>query len=223
MKLKIYRYYWIYFVISACFLLPGIFSMLTHGFKPGIDFTGGTILTIEAVDATRSGELTESNLRALISDNIAISSIKRNDHAQAIIRTSELDNDAKNQLLSDISSQIPVQQVSYESVGATMGGELIRKTGIAIALASLVLVIYLHYRFKNFAYGLGALLGVVHDVSIICGIFSILGWLRGTEVDTLFVTAMLTTISFSVHDTVVIYDRIRELQTKFPHAPFIQV
>ena len=72
-------------------------------------------------------------------------------------------------------------------------------------------------------FGLGALLGVVHDVTIICGLFSIFGWLWGMEVDTLFVTAMLTTISFSVHDTVVIYDRIRELTRKHPSATFIQI
>lgn len=221
--MRFYKHYWIYFVISACFLLPGIFSLLTHGFVPGIDFTGGSILTIEAVEASQAGMLSESSLRGMISSDYKIASIKQNDLGQALIRTAELDIADKNAILADINQHVPVQQVSFEAVGATMGAELLSKTFTAILLASLVLVAYLYYRFDNLAYGMGALLGVVHDVTIICGIYSLLGWWLGVEVDTLFVTAMLTTISFSVHDTVVIYDRIRELQKKFPQAGFVQV
>ncbi|MBQ6449901.1 protein translocase subunit SecF [bacterium] len=219
--MKFYKYYWLYFVISACFLIPGLLSLFVNGFRLGIDFTGGSILTIQAREATQAALLTESNLRAYIDDRQTINSIKFNDQGQAIIRTGVIDNEQKNALLEQINSRLPVEAVSFEAVGATMGSELMSKTFAAIALASLVLVGYLYYRFNNLAYGLGALLGVVHDVTIICGIFSLLGWWRGTEVDSLFVTAMLTTISFSVHDTVVIYDRIRELQKKFPHSRFV--
>jgi len=220
---RFYKHYWIYFVISACFLLPGIVSLLLNGFRPGIDFTGGSILTLEAVEATQAAVMTENDWRNLIPSNYKISSLKQNSLGQAIIRTSELTNDQKNELLAQINEQVAVEQISFEAVGATMGSELLAKTLAAVALASLVLVAYLYYRFENLAYGLGALLGVVHDVTIICGIYSILGWWQGVEVDTLFVTAMLTTISFSVHDTVVIYDRIRELQRRFPRADFVSV
>jgi len=220
---KFYKHYWIYFVISAFFLVPGLFSLIFKGLRPGIDFTGGSILTIEAVEASQAALLSEASLREMIPDDYKISSIKQNDAGQSIIRTAEMTNEQKNNLLSALNEQVLVEQVSFEAVGATMGAELLRKTFIAILLASLVLVAYLYYRFHNLAYGMGALLGVVHDVTIICGIYSILGWTRGVEVDTLFVTAMLTTISFSVHDTVVIYDRIRELQRKFPHADFVSV
>ncbi len=221
--MRFYKHYWLYFVISACFLLPGIFSLITHGFRLGIDFTGGSILTLQAVEATQAATLTENNLREYIADTAAISSIKQNDQGQAIIRLGNINNEQKNEVLARINEHLPVQQVSFEAVGGTMGVELVEKTLIAIALAGLILVIYLHYRFQNLSYGLGALLGVVHDVTIICGIFSLLGWFAGTEVDTLFVTAMLTTISFSVHDTVVIYDRIRELKRKFPQADFVTI
>ncbi|MBQ6438060.1 protein translocase subunit SecF [bacterium] len=214
--MRFYRWYWLYFVISALFLVPGIISLCLHGLRPGIDFTGGSIVTVQTVEASRAGELTETYIRDHAGRDMSLSSVKRNDLGQAIIRTATLTNEDKNQLLEALSTDLPVEQVSFESVGATLGRELIVKTFVAIALASLVLVLYLYYRFHELTFGLGALLGVVHDVTIICGLFSIFGVVYGMEVDTLFVTAMLTTISFSVHDTVVIYDRLRELRKIHP-------
>ena len=217
--IKWYRHYWLYFVISACFLLPGLLSLLINGFRWGVDFTGGSILTLEATSATAEGQLTETIVREAAGSDYAIASVKNNDQGQAIVRLNTLTNEEKNTLVTTISQTVPVQQVSFEAVGGTMGEELIAKTLMAIALASVVLVIYLWARFHEASYGWAALLAVIHDVTIICGIFSLLGWWYGTEIDTLFVTAMLLTISFSVHDTVVIYDRIRELKSRHSHRP----
>jgi preprotein translocase subunit SecF len=218
MKISIYRHYWIYFLISALFLLPGLFSLFTHGLLPGIDFTGGSLLTIETSESSAAADLTETNIRAAAEASFSLASVKHNADGQAILRLPSLSNDEKNQLLDLINQTIPVTQVSFDSVGAIMGQELISKIFAAIIIASIILIIYLRLRFRQISYGIAALLGVVHDVTIICGIFSILGWFYHVEVDVLFVTAMLTTISFSVHDTVVIYDRIRELKRQFPQA-----
>lgn len=209
--MNLYRHYRYYFLISAIFLVPGLISLIFFGFRPGIDFTGGSLLTIKATEASQSALLTEDSLRMVINSDYAVASIKATDDQQVILRLATLDNDQKNQLLTEISQLTPVEQVSFDSVGATMGRELIEKTLIALALASVILIIYLRVRFHNLDYGLAAFLGVVHDTLIICGIFSLLGHFAGVEVDTLFVTAILTTISFSVHDTIVIYDRLREL------------
>lgn len=216
--MKFYRHYWIYFIVSAFFLLPGIISLFTHGLKLGIDFTGGSLLTLSATEATQSALLTETQIREFAGEDFNLSSVKTNLEGQVILRLSPLTNEEKNQLIAQINQNIPVTQVSFDSVGATLGQELIKKTINAIILASIILVLYLKYRFKEFSFGIAAFIGVIHDVTIICGIFSILGWLYQVEVDTLFVTALLTTISFSVHDTVVIYDRIRELKAKFPQS-----
>lgn len=216
--MKFYRHYWIYFIVSAFFILPGLWSLFNHGLKLGIDFTGGSLLTISANEATQAALLTETQVRQLAGNDFNLASVKMTSDNQVILRLSPLTNEEKNQLLNQISQTIPVTQVSFDSVGATLGQELIKKTTYAIILASIILVLYLKYRFKEFSFGVAAFIGVIHDVLIICGIFSILGWLYQVEIDTLFVTALLTTISFSVHDTVVIYDRIHELRQKFPQS-----
>ena len=113
--------------------------------------------------------------------------------------------------------------MSFETIGATLGSELIKKTLIAVIIACVILVIYLQFRFDELDYGLAAFLAVIHDTLILSGIFSLLGAYFQTEVDILFVTALLTTISFSVHDTVVIYDRIKELKNKFLNQSLSEV
>lgn len=220
--MKFYKNYWLYFFISAFFLVPAAVSLIMFGFQPGIDFTGGTLVTVEATEASQSGLLTEDNIRGKVDETFKLSSVKQSDDGQAIIRLAPLENEQKNELLAQINEVVPVTLISYDSVGATLGGELIQKTLVAIALACVFLVIYLRARFSELSFGMAAFLGVVHDTLIISGIFSLLGAYLGVEVDTLFVTALLTTISFSVHDTVVIYDRIRELKTRFPQATLTQ-
>ncbi len=221
--MQFYKKYWAYFIISAVFLIPGLFSLIKFGFNPGIDFTGGSLLIIEAQEATQAVQLTENNIRQITTEELMPSSIKQAANGQVIMRLMPISNEQKNQLLNQINQLAPVKQISFDSVGATMGKELIQKTLIAIALASVILVIYLKVRFQDLSFGLAAFLGVVHDVLIICGIFSILGiWLK-VEVDTLFVTALLTTVSFSVHDTVVIYDRIREIRKQNPKQKLTEI
>lgn len=221
--MKFYRNYWLYFFISAFFLVPAIIALIVFKFQLGIDFTGGTLMTVEASEASQSAMLTENNIRTKIGEELKINSIKQTTTGQTIIRLAPLDNEQKSQLLAQINEIAPVKLISYDSVGAVLGGELIKKTLIAIALACIFLVIYLRSRFHNLSFGVAAFLAVIHDTVIVSGIFAILGAYAGVEVDTLFVTALLTTISFSVHDTVVIYDRIRELKQRFSQASLTQV
>ena len=222
--MKIYKNYWLYFFISAFFLVPSIVALSLFGLQPGIDFTGGSLLTLEAAEASQSALLTEDAIRTQAGTDFGLSSVKQNDQGQVLLRLAPLDNAQKDALVKNIQTKIaPVTVVSFDSIGATLGGELIKKTLIAILLACVILVFYLRQRFHDLDYGIAAFLGVVHDTLIVCGIFSLLGAYAGTEVDTLFVTALLTTISFSVHDTVVIYDRIRELKSKFKQASLTEI
>ncbi len=221
--MKFYRNYWLYFFISAFFLIPSIVALSLFHFQLGIDFTGGTLMTIEASEASLSASLTENNIRNQVSEDFKINSVKQTTTDQTIVRLAPIDNEQKGELLAQINEITPINLISYDSVGSILGGELIKKTLIAIVLACIFLIIYLRSRFHNLSFGVAAFLAVVHDTVIVSGIFAILGAYAGVEVDTLFVTALLTTISFSVHDTVVIYDRIRELKQRFPQASLTQV
>jgi len=115
------------------------------------------------------------------------------------------------------------QEVRFETVGPTLGRELLRKTGIAIVLATGFILAYVAWAFKDAKFGICAILAMFHDSLVMLGVFSVLGHYLGVEVDTLFVTALLTILSFSVHDTVVVYDRIRESSKKFPSASFVDL
>ncbi len=221
--MKFYKNYWRYFFISAIFLVPAIMAWIMFGLRPGIDFTGGTLITVAATEASESALLTEDIIRSKTDADFQINSVKRSEDGQVMIRLATLNNEQKESFITKINEITTIEVISYDSVGATLGSELIEKTMVAIALACIFLVIYLRARFKEVSFGAAAFLGVVHDTLIISGIFCLLGAYLDIEVDTLFVTALLTTISFSVHDTVVIYDRIRELKQRFPQASLVQI
>jgi len=113
----------------------------------------------------------------------------------------------------------PFKELQIETVGPTVGNEIRNRAVVAVFLASIGILLYIAYAFRNtqnpVLYGICALAAMLHDVAVVVGVFSILGWVHGVEVDALFVTALLTVIGFSVHDTIVVFDRIREnLQRK---------
>lgn len=109
--------------------------------------------------------------------------------------------------------------VSFEVVGPTLSAEILQKTYIAIAIASLTILLWVAYQFKSLKFGICAILAMIHDSVVLLGLFAALGYFMGVEVDILFVTAMLTILSFSVHDTIVVYDRVRESMRKHPGVP----
>ena len=106
--------------------------------------------------------------------------------------------------------KVKITVLKYETVGATLGKEAIKKTLIASIIAIIGILIYMSFAFKGFNFALSAILAMFHDLLVVIGIYSLLGYFFGAEVDTMFVTAVLTTMSFSVHDTIVIFDKIRE-------------
>ena len=123
----------------------------------------------------------------------------------------EIDESRKNELVGLISKDVvSVAESRFETLGPVLGQELLTKTVIGVILASLLIAVYIIYQFKDRLFGICALLATAHDSLVILGTFSLLGKFLGVEVDTLFVTAVLTVLSFSVHDTIVVYDRIRE-------------
>ena len=227
-KLDIVKYRWLCLCISAILLLPGvcsmIYSMITYDthtpIKVGIDYTGGTTLQYgvneditndKLASVRRSLEIKGIEKPAL--QIINVNSAENNDlKAILSVRTKFIDEKSNDLNIitevmgSEFKSPVLVQ---VASVGPTLGAELFKNSLIALSLALLGIIAYLTFRFQ-FDYALAAILGLVHDTLFVVGVFSILGLVFGTQVDALFVTALLTVIGFSVHDTIVVFDRVRE-------------
>ncbi len=228
MKLNIVKYKFLFLAISAILLIPGIvamvYSMITYDthtpVRVGIDYTGGTTLQYGVKEDITNDKLAEvrTNLIEGGIENPSLQIInvnsKDNSDLKAIlsVRTKFIDENSKD--LEKVTSvmnkdfQNP-ELVQVASVGPTMGKELFKNSLIALSLALLGIIAYLTFRFQ-FDYALAAILGLVHDTIFVLGVFSILGLFYGVQVDALFVTALLTVIGFSVHDTIVVFDRVRE-------------
>jgi preprotein translocase subunit SecF len=228
-KVHVVKYRIIWMILSACLLLPGITAMIysmitypTHSpVKVGIDYTGGTILQYgaqesvnnEAVSKTRE-DLNNIGVQNPYIQILNVNPSAQNNNIKSIIsiRTKFIDegSDVAEQISSVVKQEYKdAELIQVSSVGATLGKELFKNSLIALGLAILGMIIYISLRFK-FDYALAAILGLVHDVLFVVGVFSILGLFCDVQVDGLFLTAILTVIGFSINDTIVTFDRIRE-------------
>lgn len=209
---------WLYFLISAVVIVPGIWAILTGGLKPSIDFTGGTMWELRFGQnvSSRKGEIVE-----VIQNNGGyVDQIQSSASQTYRVRMKFITQEESVKLLNALNARFgKVEQVRFGTVGPTLGQELIWKTVVGILLASTTILIYLAFVFRNLQYGVSAILAVVHDTLVVVGLFALFGKFLNVEIDTLFVTAVLTVISFSVHDTVVVYDRIRESQKRMSQSP----
>ena len=218
-------------LLTTVLLVPGIIAMIyssvtyaNHApMKVGIDYTGGTILQygleqkLGNSDVAKTRETLEKAgienpyIQILNVNNDQQKNTKSNINSIISIRTKFIDKGSTDQ--DKITEQLKTEYtnpelISVSSVGPTMGKELFKNSLIAVTLAFLGIVAYLSFRFR-FDYALAAILGVLHDVIFVCGMFSILGLVYNVQIDGLFITAILTVIGFSVHDTIVVFDRIR--------------
>lgn len=228
-----YRFWW--FALSALLIVPGIVAMIYSSItypnhaplKVGIDYTGGTILQYAIDKPVQSKEMTvlgekfekagvENPFLQVINVNPANAKSKaepKDIKTIIAVRTKfigEKDMKELNKVSGVINSQYPGSDlIQVSSIGPTLGAELFKNSLIALALASLGIVIYLTIRFQ-LDFAIAAILSLFHDALFVIGMFSIFGLLFNVQVDSLFVTAILTVIGFSVHDTIVVFDRIRE-------------
>ncbi len=222
-----YRIVWM--ILSACLLLPGVcamvYSMITYPthspVKVGIDYTGGTILqygvpevvTGDNVAKTRE-DLDKIGVQNPYIQVLNVNPTAENNNIKSIvsIRTKFIDEGSEeaDQITNVVQSEYKnAELIQVSSVGATLGKELFKNSLIALTLAILGMIVYISLRFK-FDYALAAILGLVHDVLFVVGVFSIMGIFWDVQVDGLFLTAILTVIGFSINDTIVTFDRIRE-------------
>ncbi len=208
------RYYKFWFTISAFILLFGIISLSVYGLRLGIDFKGGTQIELKfdkPFDINKAKDV-------IAKENIGNFQIQSADNNQLIIKTANIDHDKQTKLLSDLTTSIgPNTQTSLTSIGPVIGNQLRKDAVYELVLVSLGIVLYIGYAFRKVSkpvtawrFGWAAIIALFHDLLFVLGIFSLLGHFKGVEVDSLFVTAMLTVLGFSVHDTIVVFDRIRE-------------
>jgi preprotein translocase subunit SecF len=207
--------YW-YFLISLIIIIPGIISLILFGLNLSIEFTGGSRLTLSFPKEVSSGQI--STVKTVFEQNkIKVATIEKSGKA-VFVRSGPVDEKQDIQIISEIKSKLGnVEQQSYETVGPTIGSETLRNAISALIVASILIVLYITWSFRSvpkptssFRFGVCAVIALIHDVLVLLGLFSIFGHFFGVEIDSLFVTAVLTVIGFSVHDTIVVFDRIRE-------------
>lgn len=211
------KYRYLFFGISLVIIIPGLVSLILFGLRPSIDFTGGSLLEIRFLEP--NGILPSELLTQEVAPVYDVTSVQSSGVGQYVFRGETINNEVKDQAVELLQQQYgQVELLRFETVGPILGRELIVKTIAAVLLAATAIAIYIAYQFRELRYGICAVLAMLHDVLVILGIFSLLGHFANVEVDILFVTALLTSLSFSVHDTIVVFDRIREFRRHHPRA-----
>lgn len=207
---------WIWFTLSAVLIVPGLIALAMGGLKGGIDFTGGNLYQVEFAQPVTSTQIHTALADAGYADSI-IQGTQSTTTAAAVffVRTKEIPMDKSVEVKAAFTS-LGGKVLSEDAIGAAVSKELTTNAIWAVILASIAIILYLTGRFAvggikvGFRFGVCAVAALIHDVLFILGAFAIFGFVFKWEVDSLFVTALLTIIGFSVHDTIVIFDRIRE-------------
>lgn len=199
-----------YFLVSAAAILIGVYALANWGLKLSVDFRGGTIIEYKFENDISTEEVRE----LLIEKGIEVNSIQAAGQQTYLFRMAPLELVQKEEIKKVLEEVVvgSVDELRFETVGPTIGPELLKKTIYAIIVAALAILIWVAFQFKSIKFGGSAILAMFHDSFILISSFSLLGHFLKVETDFLFVTALLTTLSFSVHDTIVVFDRIREIQ-----------
>jgi len=206
----------LWFAISLIVIVPGLVSLILFGVRLGIDFTGGTLWELQ-FDEPVATEAVQSTLAANGFDNSIVQRTGAESENILLIRMREVTEGSaeKDTLEAALNEELgPFTELEFSTVGGAISSQIRNRAVLAVAIASIGILLYIAYAFRNtqnpMLYGICAIVAMLHDVLIVLGLFSILGEVAGVEIDALFVTALLTVIGFSVHDTIVVFDRIRE-------------
>lgn len=214
----------IYFAISGIFLAISLYAIFVWGFAYSIDFTGGSVVEYKFpgnVQPGKTEEVIENKNQGL---EVKEKQVISNNNLQLKFSPDFTQQNAQNLIATiEVGIKEKPELVRFENVGPTLSQEILNKTYIAIFVASIGILLWVAYQFKSFTFGVSAILAMIHDTIILLGTFAILGHFQNVEVDILFVTAVLTILSFSVHDTIVVFDRIRETMRKNYGVPMFDL
>ncbi|MFA5124227.1 MAG: protein translocase subunit SecF [Patescibacteria group bacterium] len=229
MKLQIIKNRKYYYLASGVLFVASVLAIIAWGLKPGLDFTGGSLLELSFADnRPQNAEIQEATNHLDLGEVIIQPSGDKN----VILKFQNVNEDQHQQVLQSIDEKFPgqTQELRFESIGPVIGQELQKKAWMAIAVASLCIILYIAFAFRkvskpveSWKYGITAILALIHDITIVVGLFAVLGHFVGIEVDGLFITALLTIMGFSVHDTIVVFDRTRENLGRFYTGKFDEV
>ncbi len=200
-----------YFLISGIVILSGIIALIIFGLEPGIEFTSGSLLTV----GFKQPATMEQVEQAVADSGYDTAIIQRTGQGDFLIRLPELSSAAKATLEANLSASLGDLEVKgFDSVSPMIATETTRNATFAVIISAIGMLLYISWAFHRmpnpFRWGTCAIASLVHDVLVVVGVFAILGGVFGWQVDLMFVTGVLTVIGYSVNDTIVIFDRIRE-------------
>jgi preprotein translocase subunit SecF len=207
------RRYW-YFALSTLFILPGLVALIAWGLPLGIDFTGGSLLEIRFEQSERpleAGIVRQAYAAQGLEDSI----VQIAEGNVVVARSRELSETGQAAIVAELEAAFGSGTVlTAATVGPSVGAEVAQRAALAVGLATIGILGYITYAFRRvdhaFRYGVAAIIALVHDVLVVLGLAAFFGRFLGWQVDALFLTALLTVVGFSVHDSIVVFDRIRE-------------
>ena len=229
--MNLIKYRYLYFAISLLVIIPGVFALIFWGLPLGIDFTGGSLLEVQF----KSGTPPTIAQVTTIYSNLSTSTMDiSNPEVQPLgtdslsIRSKEMNDATKTKVVTALQTQYGGGQTviiqDFNQVTASVGAEVARAAALAVVMASLAILLYIWYAFRKvnhpFRFGVAAIIATIHDTLVVLGMGAILGHFLGWQVDSLFLTALLTVIGFSVHNDIVVFDRIRENSNIYRRVEF---
>lgn len=215
--------YW-FFALSILVIIPGMIGLAIWGLPLAIDFTGGSLLEMR-FEAGRRPEPAEV---VAVYDELGIQDpqVQSVGTTDIAARSKTIDDAQKAEVIAALEDRLdePITVLRFDSVGPSIGIEAAERAGGAVAMAALGILAFITYAFWGMPhahrYGVAAIIAMLHDVAVVIGVEAFLGHFLGWEADSLFLTALLTVIGFSVHDTIVVFDRIRENRRSMRRAEF---
>jgi len=219
-----------FFLISLLVITPGvIFLIIAPGLRPGIDFTGGSSMTLQFQE---SSSVTQQEMREALSNHgYSESTVQNLGNNSFFVRTKQLDEEAKDSLVEGLTTSLAPGSGNvlqgFDLVSPVVAQETVLNAFWAVLAAAVGIFFYVWWAFRNvpspFRYGLAAIAALLHDAIIVVGIFAILGEVLQMEVNTMFLIALLTVIGYSVNDTIVVFDKIRENVLIYANRPFPEI
>lgn len=214
MQFNFTKYSKIYYIISGILIIASVVSLSVYGLKFGIEFAGGSNMQVEFTNTRPSNEQIQNTLKNFSLGDIIV---QPTGAKGAILQFKGIDEATHQQILTELNKETPVTEKSFQYIGPSVGQELRNKTELAIVLALLAITVYISFAFRkvsrpvsSWKYGVTSLIALFHDILIPLGVFSVLGHLYNVEITIPIIAALLTILGFSVHDTIVIFDRLRE-------------
>ncbi|MBI4086861.1 protein translocase subunit SecF [Candidatus Kaiserbacteria bacterium] len=203
-----------FFILPGALSLIAVIAIVTFGLKPGIDLSGGSLLHVSYMQDRPDAEDIRTAIEPLDYGQILVQPSGEKDY---LLRQRALSPEEKKSLLEALGNKGEVQEVQFNSIGPSIGAELVRKAWVAVTLIAILIIAFIAFAFRkvskpiaSWKYGVVAIITLLHDILIPLGLFAYLGYIRGAELDALFIVALLTILGISINDTIVVFDRIRE-------------